>query len=174
MTERTRKPGRWIAAIVAVLVLASCASTPAADPTGTVFDRLTGDWRGEGTLLGRDARFTMTWRPHRDFAVLTFGNGFVDPDGGTTPVLNAAAVYRTTADNPEAVWLDSRGVRIEIRWEASGSTLVAHWTAPTERGRSTYRTLGPDRVEVVDEVLSGDEWRVFGTARLSRVSGPEP
>lgn len=174
MTPRRGTPIRWTGRLAATLAVASCAAAPAAVPAGTVFDRLAGDWHGEGTLLGRDARFTMTWRLHGELAVLTFGNAFVDPDGTTTPVLDAAAVYRTTPDHPDAVWLDSRGVRIEIRWEASDSSLIAHWTAPTERGRSTYRAVGPDRVEVVDEVRSGAEWRTFAVARFSRVDGPAP
>jgi hypothetical protein len=133
-----------------------------------VFERLRGEWLGEGTLLGRAARFTMRWQHGDGFAVLTFSNAFVDAAGNATPVLNAAAVYRTDGDKPEAVWLDSRGERIEIRWEATDSALVSHWTAPNERGRTTYSARSADEVEVVDEVLSGETWRTFGTARFTR------
>ena len=96
----------------------------------------------------------MHWEPKDSFAVLTFANSFVAPDGQVTSVLNSAAIYRTSSDTPEAVWLDSRGVRVEIRWEATDSTLVSHWTAPTESGRTTYRVRSSDEIEVVDEVLS--------------------
>jgi hypothetical protein len=144
------------------------AAPLAAQDTVSAFDHLQGAWHGTGTLMGRDARSTMTWRMSDGFAILTFANGFAAPDGQITPVLNAVAVYRTSPATPEAVWLDSRGVRIDIAWEASDSTLVAHWTAPTEAGRTTYRVRSADAIEVVDEVQSGNSWRTFGTARYRR------
>ena len=143
----------------------------AAQETAAVFEQLGGEWRGEGTLMGRQAQFTMSWQPQHGFAVLTFSNSFVAEGGQITPVLNSVAVYRTSPDNPEAVWLDSRGARVEIRWETSDSALVSHWTAPTEWGRTTYRVSSGDEIEVVDEVLNGDTWRTFATARYVRVGG---
>jgi hypothetical protein len=154
--------------------LAVCALVTAAPLAAqTVFDRLEGAWRGNGTLMGRDARYTMTWRQSDGFAVLRFANAFAGPEGATTPVLSAVAVYRTSPGSAEAVWLDSRGVRIEIEWEGSDSVLVAHWTAPTESGRTTYRVISPEEIEVVDEVSSDGTWRRFGTARYRRGDPPE-
>ena len=155
---------RWCAAVAWVLAAPSLAAQDAAP----VFAHLAGDWRGEGTLMGRSARFTMSWQHHHGFALLTFGNAFVDSTGRVTPVLQAAAVYRTSPARPEAVWLDSRGVRVEIRWDASDSALVAHWTAPTETGRTTYRVRSADALEVVDEVRRDAGWRTFGTAHYQR------
>jgi hypothetical protein len=79
-------------------------------------------------------------------------------------VLDATAIYRTSAADPEAHWTDSRGEVIRIRWEASDSMLTSHWEAPTEWGRTEYRLTAP-LVEVTDYVQSGAEWRVFATAR---------
>ncbi len=92
--------------------------------------------------------------------------------GEITRVLSAVAVYRTAGESGEAVWLDSRGVRIEIRWEASDSVLVSQWTAPTESGRTTYRLVSAEEIVVVDDVLSGGAWRTFGTARYRREGPP--
>jgi hypothetical protein len=146
----------------------AAVSPGAAQDAAVVFDRLHGEWRGEGTLTGRTAQFTMRWH-HRDgFAVLAFANAFADPTGRVTPVLNAVAVYRTAVKNPEAVWLDSRGARLQIRWETSDSALVSYWAAPGETGRTTYRVLAAHELEVVDEVRDGHAWRTFGTARYRR------
>lgn len=155
----------------ALVACTHLAGGPLAGQGAPVFDRLQGDWRGEGTLMGREARFTMRWAHGGGFAVLTFGNAVVDSSGRVTPVLNAAAVYRTAPASPEGVWLDSRGVRVEIRWEASDSALVATWTAPTETGRTTYRVRSADELEVVDEILRDAGWRTFGSARYRR-AGP--
>jgi hypothetical protein len=157
-----------------LVVLAAVAAAPAvsAQEPSRIFDRLDGEWRGEGTLMERPATFTMRWQHADGFALLTFANAFADSSGRAVPVLNAAAVYRTSAATPEGVWLDSRGVRVEIHWHALDSALVSEWTAPTERGRTTYRVLAGDELEVVDEVMGGDGLRTFGRARYRRAGGP--
>lgn len=160
--------------VFVTIALAMTASLSGQDEDAApVFNRLQGEWRGQGTLMGRSAAFTMHWQRRDGFAVLTFSNGFADSSGSVTPVLNAVAIYRTSPNSPEAVWLDSRGVRIEIHWEASDSVLVSYWTAPTESGRTTYDARSIDEVEVVDEVSSGSSWRIFGTARYRRARPPE-
>jgi hypothetical protein len=144
-----------------------------AQSTAPVFDRLVGEWHGEGVLLGRTAEFAMSWA-HRDgLAILTFANALADSAGEVTPVLEAAAIYRSAYRTPEGVWLDSRGVRVEIRWQATDSTLMADWSAPDEEGRTTYRVLADDAVEVTDEVRTAEGWRTFGTARYRRASVPQ-
>lgn len=156
---------------LAVLALASTLgpSSLMAQTTAPVFDRLAGEWQGEGTLMGRSAEFTMTWTPRGELATLAFSNAFPDSTGAVTPVLESVAVYRTVSETPEAVWLDSRGVRIEIDWQATDdSTLVANWSAPNESGRTTYRVVGSDDVEVTDEVRTDEGWRTFATARYRR------
>ena len=163
-----------------LIALAAAVAAPGAAPypslgaqtTAPVFDRLAGEWQGEGTLFGRSAEFTMSWTPHGELAVLAFGNAVADSAGRLTPVLDAVAVYRTTAKAPEAVWLDSRGVRVEIAWQATDSTLVADWSAPNEAGRTTYDVVADDALEVTDEVRTEGGWRTFGTARYRRMSPP--
>lgn len=133
-----------------------------------VFEGLSGDWRGTGRLMGREARFDMRWEHRGDLAILTFRSAFVAADGAETEVLSAAALYRTSEDTPEGVWLDSRGVRVEISWRATDGTLVATWTAPDEVGRTTYRVLSASELEVVDEVRDDGGWRTFATALYRR------
>jgi hypothetical protein len=173
---RTRTDRGWFlrwAALAAVAAAPFFPSAPlAAQATAPVFDRLVGDWRGDGMLMGQPAEFTMSWTRHGELAVLTFSNAVADSAGQVTPVLEAAAVYRTAYASPEAVWLDSRDVRVEIEWAATDSTLVADWSAPNEQGRTTYRVIGEDAVEVTDEVRTDEGWRTFGTARYRRAPAP--
>lgn len=168
-------PVRALRRLAALTIVAAAPFFPSApltaQTTAPVFDRLVGDWRGEGMLMGQPAQFTMSWTRHGGFVVLTFSNAVVDSAGQVTPVLEAAAVYRAAYDSPEAVWLDSRGVRVEIEWAATDSTLVADWSAPTEAGRTTYRVVADDAIAVTDEVRTDEGWRTFGTARYRRGSG---
>lgn len=157
---------RW--SVPAALLLMVMASALSAQSGPTTFTALSGEWTGEGTLFDRPARFTMQWREQDGFATLHFSNAFVEAAGDLTPVLRAAAAYRTDPASPEGVWLDSRGVRMELLWEASDSSLVVTWTAPTESGRTTYSVRPSGELDVVDEVRSGDAWRTFATAVLRK------
>lgn len=162
--------------ILPALILAVGATTaapqepPAQEPSdpAPVFAALHGSWRGEGTLMGSPASFTLQWRVSGALATLAFENGFVGEAGAVEPALRAAAVYRTTPDRPEGVWLDSRGVRFELVWEATDTTLVVTWTGAEESGRSTYRVVGSDAMEVMDEVAGADGLRPFARSRLVR------
>ena len=159
-----------IRAAFLVAVTAGLGSVPSAGTqVAPVFAALEGEWIGEGALMGRDAEFTMRWDVMRELATLSFTNAFKGADGTLTRVLGASAVYRTTTADPVAVWFDTRGVRVEIRWESTDSALVSTWTAPSEQGRTSYRVLGADRVEVTDEVRRDGTLEVFGTAQYRRV-----
>lgn len=166
--RRCAIPMAWLA----VLTLGGPLATGAQETDeAPVFRQLAGAWEGEGALMGRDAVFRMSWSVEHGLAVLRFENAFASPDGPRT-VLASAAVYRTATTTPEAIWFDTRGVQITIRWEAADDALIAHWTAPTEEGRTTYRVTAPDRVEVLDEVRGAEGWRVFAQATYGRVEQP--
>ena len=134
----------------------------------SIFDLLAGEWVGEGTLMQRPAAFTLSWENTTGFTVLKFTNAFVN-DGEITPVLRAVAIYRRSSTQPEAVWMDSRGERVEITWSSTDHSLISEWRSPSEAGRTTYRVLSDDELEVVDEVMSGGSMRTFGTAKYERV-----
>ena len=159
--------------LLALLLVPALLSAGRAPDPGMI-DRLIGAWEGEGELFGRPATFSMTWsRPLGEpFARLEFENRLIQADGTATPVLSAIAFYRAAGgDRLEGTWYDSRGEVLELRAVATDSTLVTDWTAAGERGRTTYRLTGPDRVEVRDEVRQGEAWRAFGRATYRR-SGP--
>ena len=114
----------------------------------------------------------MRWNVADGLASLRFSNALLDEAGAATPVLTAVATYRTEGV-PEGVWLDTRGERLELTWATEDDALVVRWRAASESGRTTYRTVSPDALEVVDEVMSAGAWRVFGQARYTRID-PEP
>ncbi len=160
--------GRSWNALAASAALLGAAPAPAQAPA--VFDLLEGRWHGQGELMGRPAVFDMRWqRQPGGFVVLSFSNGFLNDDGERIPVLDAVAVYRQAVSNPEAVWLDSRGERVRIRWEVGDSTLTAHWSSASEEGRTEYRVVSANETVVIDHVMAGDEWQEFGQARYRRV-----
>ena len=137
-----------------------------------VFGRLRGSWEGSGTLFGSPARFSMRWDTTDGLARLHFSNALEEEGGGATPVLTAFATYRT-AEPAEGIWLDSRGETLMLTWTQDGDALVVSWRSLEESGRTTYRTLTEDAVEVLDEVSTPDGFSVFGRARYTRVA-PAP
>ena len=173
--QHIRTARRALFAALPAAVLTAFLSAPLTGQVApVVFDRLAGEWQGEGTLMGRNARFDMRWQRRDSFAFLSFTNTFVDSAGAVTPVLSAGAVYRVATERPEGVWLDSRGVRIEIRWSATDSMLVADWSSPDESGRTTYRVVSGDTVGVVDMVMRDGALRMFATALYRRAPAGDP
>lgn len=145
-------------------------------PVANVFERLQGVWAGSGTLFGRSASFGMEWRLEWEgrIATLRFDNGFVADDGGKTPVLEAVAYYGTaSAEAGRGAWIDSRGEILALRFTAGESSLTVHWESESENGRTEYRFVEEDALEVLDEVRTDDEWRAFGRATYRRTASAE-
>jgi hypothetical protein len=180
--------GRSAAGAIFFLIAAASPAPPAAaaqadarpDTTAVRcapggLDALAGRWEGEGELFGRGATFAMRWERTLDgrFMELSFQNALLQPGGDASIVLRATALYRTSAPH-RGVWVDTRGEILELSAEAGDGTLVTRWASQTEEGRTTYRLLGPDRLETVDEVFAEGEARVFGRAVYRRVGGADP
>ena len=136
----------------------------------TFFEEIVGEWRGEGQLFGQPAEFEMIWEWELDgrFVRLTHSiRGAAD--------MKAIAHYRLReTETVDGVWVDTRGEILELSATVTSTALETIWRSPTEEGRTTYERTGPDALEVRDYVKDGDEWRLFGQARYSRVSGPPP
>ncbi len=141
----------------------------AQDDLEGVLATLEGSWEGEGELLGRSATFAMTWERALNgrFLRLDFSNAFADTDP-VQPVLESQAYYLLGGPTLSGQWMDSRGVILSLRAEVVGPALVTEWTGD-ESGRTEYRVIDDDALEVIDSVLSGGEYHLFARARYRRV-----
>lgn len=175
LSDMSDQIAEWVAEVVARNVGSSTAATvQSLGPLPAVFGLLAGDWVGEGTLLGRPAAFTIRWTLSSvSEARLDFTNGFRDRTGVVTPVLEAVAIYTVTPSGQVvASWADNRPQAIEIEADVSDSTVVSHWTAPAERGRTEYRLEPDGTMTVRDWVFSDGELRPFGEALYRRSRAP--
>ena len=131
-----------------------------------------GEWEGQGKLFGRDATFSMKWESvlGQQFVRLTFQNRMESEDGAAR-VLEAQALYKPTGPSAfEGTWFDSRGVVQPLRGSVEAEALTVLWGTPeTEEGRTIYRLLDENRIEVEDFVLRDGEWSQFGSASYGRV-----
>ena len=158
--------------VVAGVLLATpgglrCQASDAGD-LPPVFAALAGTWSGTGTLMGRAASFEMTWTPRENgFVELRFSNGFVDPSGTVTAVLEARAIYRVSGASAVGVWIDTRPQRIQLEAEITEDAVITTWTAPAERGRTEYRLEGAGAI-VRDFVEVDGALRPFGEATYTR------
>lgn len=126
-----------------------------------------GDWRGVGAVSGNDARATLNIAP-------VLGSNFIELDYRFTTVADDGSLghfsgrgfYRLEgAEAWTGHWYDSTGSVHALAAALEGDSLVANWG---ERGRSEYRRVGDDRLEVVDSFQAGDgSWREF--ARITYV-----
>lgn len=129
-----------------------------------ILGHVVGTWEGEGELFGRPARFAMRWALELDGRFL----GLSYTIRGDVR-MRALAHYRVAeGDTLRGVWVDSRGEILDLEAVASDSTLETVWRSPTEEGRTVYRRIAADSLEVRDFVRAGSGWRPFGVARYGR------
>lgn len=136
----------------------SGASAPA------VLDALVGEWRGAGALFGSDTRFLMRWEPSLDGRFLELRYEIEGPVS-----MESRAFYLLGAgDELRGTWVDTRGEFLDLAAMATDSSLATEWTSSSETGRTVYRLVGPDAIEVCDFVRDDHSWRPFGSARYAR------
>ena len=114
---------------------------------------LAGGWIGSGSILKREAHVELTVAP-------VLGGRFVRlqwvNNGGREgrELFEGLAIYEERPDGTlAATWWDSQGSRHAVTATVSGSALTALWG---DRGRTVYRRLEADGLEVVDSVKSAD------------------
>ncbi len=156
------------------------ASTPslAAQRTPTLsvpsaFSTLQGAWEGSGVLLNRPAEFQMLWEVMGSgFIRLAFSNSWVDDGGQSTPVLSSQAVYYLRGSSAIGVWLDDRPQRLTLEASVTDSSVVTHWTAAAEEGRTEYLIRSLEEVVVRDFVYVNGSERLFAEASFRRRESP--
>ena len=84
--------------------------------------------------------------------------------------ISAIGFYQPMGDERyEGTWFDSRGMVLPLDASRMGGALVTLWGTPdTEQGRTIYRIIAKDRIEVEDYVLKDNEWKQFGEAVYRR------
>ena len=151
-----------------VLPLALNAGGKPAEPITT---RLLGSWRGEGKVMGMEARLQMKWERVLEgkFMRLTFRNEMRGKEGAQ--LFEGHAYYQAQPDGTyRGQWFDSGGEAHPINGKVEGDALIAEWgTKETKLGRTVYRLTGENAAEVTDSILAKDgQWKEFGRSRFTR------
>jgi len=152
--------------LLAFVALAGCG-TANADP----WQALEGAWTGAGTVRGMPAAIELRFRPalagrgrH-----LRFRNVMRSEAG--EHVFGAEALYLCDAGGGcRGHWYDSRGVVLPLSVALHADRVVVDWgDDASERGRTTYRPLGDDALEIIDEVRGADgTFKRFGETRARK------
>lgn len=145
------------------------AQAPPTAELPPVFMSLEGTWEGEGVLLGRPAVFEMAWElGPSGFVQLSFSNAWVEDGGSSVPVLSARATYLVRGASATGVWIDNRPQRLTLDAVVTDSSVVTHWSAEAEDGRTEYVARSPTSLWVRDFVMSDGEERLFAEATYER------
>jgi len=140
--------------------------SPAMSQAEPFLKRFQGSWQGDGKAFGMTARLRLNWEwvLGDKFLRLNLKNT-TQASNGQAQVFEGHAYYRSIGSNKyEGKWFDSRGVSFPIQAESEGDALIGLWgTSEQEQGKSTYRILGPGKMEVIDSVKQKDgSWKEFG------------
>jgi hypothetical protein len=165
-------PLKMRGAAIAAVLLTFTSALPAQEATPSQpLEQWLGEWHGTGTTSGAPAKLTLKWERALEgrFVRLTLLNEIgAEP---TRQRFEGLAMYWPGADGRmNGRWFDSQGVMHVLDGTLQPDALIAEWgDGTTPRGRSTYRLLGSDAMEVIDEIRRKDgTWREFGRFRLER------
>lgn len=138
-----------------------------------IFEKLRGSWQGTGTVNKMESALTMKWEAFlsEKFYRLTFKNTMKSNKGDV--VFEGMAMYKLPASSleTEGNWFDSFGFVRPIKAILAKDSLTANWgSKETEEGKTVYRLLENDKMEVVDSVKTKDGlWREFGRSNYVRI-----
>lgn len=129
----------------------------------TFFDTvLEKDWTGKGTLMNREATFTMSWtRVLNDrFYQLEFSNNTENFR------FEAIGYYQLVGpDSVAGTWFDVRGYTFPLQGNVTNTQLTINWGSPeTEMGKTVYSLPEDGSIEVLDYVEKGGTMVQFGQA----------
>ena len=144
------------------------AQAPPESPVPAVVSELIGSWVGSGVLFDRPAEFEMQWEiTASGFVRLAFRNAFATSNQDRRPVLSAEATYHFRDTTAVGVWVDDRPQQLTLNATTTDTSIVTHWVAPSEQGRTEY-IVGRDTVLVRDFVGEPGSERKFADAVYTR------
>jgi hypothetical protein len=161
-----------VAAATAGLGLAHPGTHAASNP----WDRLVGEWRGEGRFLGGVARGEIRWEPVLGGRFVRLTVRVTVARDGADRVFEGHGYYaRSVEPRTTGTWFDVEGHVYPIAAELSEGEVRADWgPAGSVTGRSVYRVDGETLV-VTDSAREADgTFREFGaiTYRRTMRGGP--
>ncbi|NER12546.1 hypothetical protein GWK08_03770 [Leptobacterium flavescens] len=134
--------------------------------TSGFFEKIKGEWKGEGNLFGTEASFYMNWKTELEgkFMTLDFKNKFKTGEG-TVREMKAKAFY-TLKEEVKGYWLDSRGVMLPLKGNRQADKMLIYWgdDGSTEKGKTEYSIVSDNKVEVKDYVFRDEKYVPFGHA----------
>ena len=145
---------------------------PAQSQAEPFLNRFEGTWQGEGKTMGMTAHLQLKWEwvLGNKFLRLSLNNT-MRAGNGQTRIFEGHAYYRSTSERKyEGKWFDSRGQAFPITAINEGDALVSSWGTPEqEQGKSIYRFIESNKMEVVDSVRQKDgTWKEFGRFVVAR------
>ncbi len=125
------------------------------------------NWSGTGTLMGKEAKFTMNWQKvlNSQFVKLEFQNEQKSGDNQSV-VFKATAFYKIVNGEVVGHWFDNRGVTFPLKGSVNESELVILWgDDQTEKGKTVYHYVkNTNEITVEDFVLNDGQYFKFGNA----------
>ncbi|MGK7397317.1 MAG: VOC family protein [Candidatus Cyclobacteriaceae bacterium M3_2C_046] len=155
-----------------LVILVLCGSFTNIIAQNLIIEKMVGTWEGKGNLQGTEASFQMSWEKALDgkFVRLSFVSKR-KIDSTRNVLFKASAMYKPQGENWIGTWYDSRGMVLPLLAKITGLELVVVWgEEQSEKGRTIYRIISPNEMEVTDFVLVKDEYKKFAEAKYKKLN----
>lgn len=145
--------------LIAAPVAAQADSPQSAETVAPSLDWMVGNWSGNGKLLGRNSRVTLSVRPVAGTAAYSFDYQAVTAAERDQPEVTffAHAFFQRGKGNKwHGRWVDNFGNLHDISALLNRDVMISTWGSPsTEIGRSSYAFV-EGRMRITDSVMGKD------------------
>ncbi len=161
-----------LASISILLVLVS-ANAIAVSPVDPFFDRLQGDWTGQGTAFGSSAMVQTKWEWLLNGKFFRLSLSYTTKNrAGAEQIFSGHGYYQAKGEGTyQGYWFDSQGNQYPIKAKLEGDSLTALWGIPGKiEGQSIYKLSDSDKAfEVNDSLKQKDgSWKELSRFSLKR------
>jgi hypothetical protein len=95
------------------------------------------------------------------FLKLAFMNQFIN-NSGEERTMTAIGFFNLKAG--QGSWFDSRGTMLPLVLKFENDELIVNWgDEDTEKGKTIYKIIDEDKIEVEDYFLKDGKYNLFGT-----------
>lgn len=159
--------------LMIILSVALMFINPAAAQTEqSIFERLEGVWTATGNSFGQQAQSKMVWSKTLNGKFYRIDYSILFDPSGTNAFTGIGHYKFSTEPKVTGYWVDNGGDLHPLSAATDADRLLTIWgKAGSKMGRTEYRLLPDDSLQVTDWQLTTEGWKMFNQAVFQKQPG---
>ncbi len=140
----------------------------------SLFQKFDGTWTAVGSSFGKNTRSTMTWSETLNRKFYRVDYSISMPEITPNRFIGIGHYRISKSARIEGYWADNSGDLHPLKASREPDRLVTIWgKAGSKMGRTEYRLLADDQMQVTDWLLTDKGWREFNNTLFRREKAPQ-